>query len=510
MNSDASSNAPDPESRSLHAVLEGCPISAAIVANGRLCFANALFVENTQLAAGAEGLRVVFDNGPSGQAGAAPDGKDAVLVWNAADGNECRIRLVARTASYGGEDAFFLWVAGLVGDTAQQAARYVPAAGQSAPEPAPSPASLSAPPATPRARILLAEDNEINQEIAIELLEQVGMEIEVASNGQEAVDLFLKKDFDLILMDIQMPMMDGMDATRTIRASGKAGADAVPILAMTAHGMSGDREKSLDVGMNDHITKPINPQLLYATLDAWLPKKGSAPAVPPGAAPAPPETGGRSLPAQTPVPADAPQQDVLFGLHGIDAQAGLANVVGNRELYLRLLDRFARNYRNSGLELRDALKRMAHDASAHEEAVRLAHTAKGVAANLGASALATVAGELESAIKKRAAQEDMLERYGLLLSEALDAIESLPKRDDARVGQQAISAADKERIAAVLDVLPALMQADWYNAQQMLLELAPVVEDTVASAHFREVSMALEEFDSEGVAEKGKLLLAAI
>ena len=479
MSCDLSLNAADSERRNLHAVLEGCPVGAAVVSHGRLCFANMLFMECTRLATGAEGLRVVFDNGPSG--------KEAALVWNAADGNECRIRLVARTAPYEGEDAFFLWVTGLTGDAE--------------PEPAPAQAFLPAPPVTPKARILLAEDNEINQEIAIELLEQVGMEIEVAANGQEAVDLFLKKDFDLILMDIQMPLMDGMDATRAIRASGKAGADVVPILAMTAHEMSGDREKSLKAGMNDHITKPIDPQLLYAALDAWLPKGGRSPADPPAGAPAS---------VMVPVPPDAPQQDVLSGLHGIDVQAGLSNVAGNRELYLRLLDRFAKNYRNSGLELRDALKRMAHDASAHEEAVRLAHTAKGVAANLGARALAAVAGELESAIKKHAPLEEMLARYDLLLRESLDAIESLPKRDDARVGQQAISAADKKRIAAVLDVLPALMQADWYNAQQMLLALAPVVEDTVVSAHFREVSMALEEFDSDGVAAKGKLLLAAI
>lgn len=510
MSCDFSPKAADAERRNLHAVLAGCPVGAAVVAHGRLCFANALFAENTRLAAGAEGLSIVFDDGTSGLGHAVPDGKDAVLIWNAADGNACRMRLVARTAPYGGEDAFFLWMAGIADDAPLQAVRHVPASGHGAPEPAPPPAS---PPARPKARILLAEDNEINQEIAIELLEQVGAAIEVASNGQETVDLFLKKDFDLILMDIQMPVMDGMDATRAIRASGKAGADRVPILAMTAHGMSGDREKSLQAGMNDHITKPIDPQLLYAALDAWIPKRARGSAAPSGAAPAedkcPPAAADAQAPAP-PAPSAAPQQDILSSLQGIDAQAGLSNVAGNRELYLRLLDRFAKNYRNSGLELRDALKRMAHDASAHEEAVRLAHTAKGVAANLGAHALAAVAGELERAVKKHSAQEEMLERYDLLLSEVLDAIESLPKREDTHVGQQAIAAADKKRIAAVLDVLPALMQEDWYNAQQMLLDLAHIVEDTVASAHFREVSMALEEFDSDGVAEKGRLLLAAI
>jgi two-component system sensor histidine kinase/response regulator len=244
-------------------------------------------------------------------------------------------------------------------------------------------------------------------------------------------------------------------------------------------------------------------------LDTWLPKSVSAPAEETASAPdiAPPSAASAPQAAAS---AETAPRDILSGLKGFDAQSGLSNVAGNRELYLRLLDRFANNYRNSGIELRDALKRMEHDASAHEEAVRLAHTAKGVSANLGARALAAVAGELESAIKKNEAQEEMLARYDLLLREALDAIETLPKRDAVRVGQKAISDADKEGIAAVLQVLPAMMQADWYGAQQKLLALAPVMEDTAVSAHFREVTMALEEFDSDAVAEKGKLLLAAM
>jgi HPt (histidine-containing phosphotransfer) domain-containing protein len=306
---------------------------------------------------------------------------------------------------------------------------------------------------------------------------------------------------------------------------------------MTAHAMSGDRDKSLDAGMNDHLTKPINPQLLYEALDTWLPGKESAPAkeaskeaskevskevspdaaaapepviVSPVEAPALPETGEQLSPAPVVAPAQVPEQDMLFSLKGLDARAGLSNVAGNRELYLRLLDRFAKNYRNSGVELRAALQRMAHDAAAHEEAMRLAHTAKGVAANLGARVLAAVAGELESAIKKHAVQDEMLVRYDLLLREALDSIESLPKREDARVGQKAVSAADRDRIAAVLAVLPILMQADWYGAQQRLLALASLVEGTMVSTHYRDITLALEEFDSEGVEEKGSLLLAAI
>jgi len=119
-------------------------------------------------------------------------------------------------------------------------------------------------------QILLAEDNEINREIALELLDLFGFSADSAANGREAVEAALHKEYDLILMDIQMPEMDGFEATRQIRASGKAGADSIPIIAMTANAMETDKEKSRQAGMNDHVSKPIDPSLLYKTLRRWL------------------------------------------------------------------------------------------------------------------------------------------------------------------------------------------------------------------------------------------------
>ncbi len=123
------------------------------------------------------------------------------------------------------------------------------------------------------AHVLLVEDNEINQEIAVEMLNQLGVTVDVASNGREALDRLPLSHYDLVLMDVQMPVMDGLEATRQIRGSLNYSRDALPIVAMTAHAMKGDYEKSIGAGMNDHITKPIDPDELYETLRLWLRRK---------------------------------------------------------------------------------------------------------------------------------------------------------------------------------------------------------------------------------------------
>jgi len=120
------------------------------------------------------------------------------------------------------------------------------------------------------AKVLLAEDNKVNQMVASELLKLLDVELTVVDNGIEAVEAVKKNDFDVILMDIQMPEMDGLEATQAIRNSGKPGTDKLPILAMTANAMDTDYQRSLDMGMNDHLTKPIDPEKLRLTLEKWI------------------------------------------------------------------------------------------------------------------------------------------------------------------------------------------------------------------------------------------------
>ena len=114
----------------------------------------------------------------------------------------------------------------------------------------------------------MAEDNEINQQVAREILESAGFVVEIASNGREAVEKVRSSPYDAVLMDIQMPEMDGLQAAEELRRDGRFG--DLPIIAMTAHAMAGDREQSLQAGMNDHVTKPIDPDALFAVLLRWV------------------------------------------------------------------------------------------------------------------------------------------------------------------------------------------------------------------------------------------------
>jgi PAS domain S-box-containing protein len=238
--------------------------------------------------------------------------------------------------------------------------------------------------------VLLVEDNEINQEVAQELLELVGVNVTLVKNGREAVAAVKAKSYDLVLMDIQMPLMDGYEATRQIREweSSTSVSSPLPVLAMTAHAMDSDFEKSKQAGMNGHLTKPIDPDLLYKMLKQWLPEKVAVPAA---------------------VPADSSElSGPLASLHveGVDVNRGLHYLAGRTDLYLNLLRKFIENHEGFFGVFRQDIKDGRRD-----DAIRRMHSLKGLAGSLGATALQGAAEEMERLLSEGRCDDEPLRQF---------------------------------------------------------------------------------------------------
>ncbi len=236
------------------------------------------------------------------------------------------------------------------------------------------------------ARLLLAEDNDINQQIAGELLEGAGATVTIANNGREVVEILSKgpqpPPFDAVLMDLQMPEMDGYQATTKLRADPRFA--TLTIIAMTAHATIEERQRCIAAGMNDHISKPIDPGNLFETVGRYYkPTDAAAPA----------------KPAEAPVP---PTDNGVPNIQGLDTKDGLARVAGNQKLYLKILRQFAEQQGPAVGQITEALSK--GDAALAE---RLAHTLKGVAGNIGAKPVQMVSGDLEKLIRERAGAEQI-------------------------------------------------------------------------------------------------------
>ncbi len=337
-------------------------------------------------------------------------------------------------------------------------------------------------------RVLLVEDNDANLQVARELLEQVGMEVGTAANGSEAVALVAKQRFDGVLMDLQMPVMDGLTATREIR-KGSSPAD-LPILAMTANAMAEDREKCLAAGMNDHIAKPIKPAILYETLARRL-----RPDVDLNSH----LTNGKRL---EPVSPDAAGD--LPDLEGIDVVAGLGSVNNDWKLYMKLLANFRNRHRNIKAEILAELER-----GNLRVVQRLAHTIKGVAGTVGAKGLSEISFQLESAFKSDSYDHmpNLLDSFGKEIARVMTALDVFLASADAGQGESmvasdrtentTIQARERSRFKELFQELSGLIDTRDSDVIKLVAKIRDLLGPTNISTTFLKLESQIDSFKFE-------------
>ncbi len=331
-------------------------------------------------------------------------------------------------------------------------------------------------------RVLLVEDNEMNQQVARELLESAGAVVTIANHGGEAVKILKEGPqppaFDVVLMDLQMPEMDGYTATKLLRADPRFA--EMPIIAMTAHALVEERQRTLEAGMNDHLTKPIEPDTLFATLKRWTKPR------PASGAPA----GGKPVIPASDVTVPQPE--------GIDVAGGLKRVAGNKVLYRSLLEQFATKQRDAGAQIAAALQ-----VGDRELAGRIAHTVKGVAANLGIGSVQSAAESVERAIRENGAPAGLVEELQTTLSGMSDVLQrELERTAPATPAAEKQGPFDPKAASAAITRLRELIEANDGDAAAALPAMEDAVAGKVDRARLDALRDALGDFDFDGARSK--------
>ncbi len=341
------------------------------------------------------------------------------------------------------------------------------------------------------ARLLLVEDNAINREFASELLRSEGMLVDEAVNGRQAVDMVRAEAYDAVLMDIQMPLMDGLEATRQIRAMAAGGEQQarfaeVPIIAMTALAMAHDAEQSQAAGMNDHVTKPIAPERLFATLARWI-------QVPEG------RRRTDHVPVQAPVRVPCPPD--LLKLGSLDAREGIRRIGGKVDAYRRQLARFRASYADAAAQLRTLI-----DECKIEQADSYCHALVGVVGNIGATALFSQLGVIGGQLKDgHAPQSAELDAMATLLEALFDDIDSIapaaaaaPQADGKQLAGPAL--------VALLERLAEALQYDLGRAAALLAELRAGTVGSPTAPEIAAIAGAADGFAIEDAVRQTNLL----
>ncbi len=325
------------------------------------------------------------------------------------------------------------------------------------------------------ARVLLVEDNELNQQVARELLEDAGFLVDVADDGAMALEFAHRAGnphYDIVLMDMQMPVMDGLEATRQLRAAGYG----MPIVAMTANAMQGDKERCLEAGMNDHLAKPIEPEHLWNALRRWIAHR-------PGLGQA------REAVIQKPQEKNAlPRQ-----IPGLDVADGLRRVLGKESLYRSMLEKFVGGQADVPERILKAIEE-----GDWELAERLAHTLRGVAGNVGAQEVMKAAAELEAICKNSRVADAATTSLDVLRGLLAPLIATL-REVLGGLGGEALSDTplDQVRLNQVLVRLARLLAEDDAEAGDVLQSESVLLKQGLGAA-FGAVASAVQHFEFEG------------